>query len=123
MAEYTWLETLRPGDEVFVATYGGTPQRAKVKSIGKLHIRVHGRATTFRKRSGEASGRWPFGRPRLAPITDSRLAKSEEVGKLTDLLHRLTRLDTANMTIEEVRCFRNGLLRLVKASTKEKYDG
>lgn len=70
-ATENWLDSLKPGDEVFVSTsHPDGTLRVEVESVDSRKIRVRGSEAAFRRSDGSCISWTGFGDPMLHPLTD-----------------------------------------------------
>jgi hypothetical protein len=100
VTDSTWLESLKPGDEVvYEGGYTGSLSLARVASTSKAFVTVSG--LKFRKVDGRISGGNGFSGVRILPVTPER-RRAIERKHLVWRLHDVKWEDYEDATLEAV---------------------
>ena len=114
-----WLESLKPGDEVFIdySKYSHVDYKhAKVERLTKLYIIVNG--IKFRKTNGWKAPSDPWDTTTLVQITDERI-KDNRINNLKDQSLTLRHKLPIPQTEEELMRFIDALKPFVKLESKD----
>lgn len=98
-----WLDSLKPGDEVFITNgYTGT-DRETIAKVTATQIVLAGRTIRFNRHTGHAVGLKGYDTPTLYPITNLRCMRRWLQGEIDDVRQDIKRRAAEVMSVEQLQ--------------------